>query len=1362
MVNVIRPIGDPRPYLQQGLKAAHAGDVAEARRCFQAALEIEPDNIVALLWLAWLAPSRRESLALFCRVLKLDPDNKRARAGIEWVHSHGETGAPPAGEVPARRRLAYAGPASAVAPISAPAAASPAARAAARRAIPRPSIIGRLAFLGRVFRRSLILLVTLAIILLLTLFGLIVAERGRERVPAEPLAAAAEAVTRAAAYVAGHPDTYRWQRQEVSAFGLVAGAFARSGGLLALSLALAGLVGIPLGVAAAYSRRGGSHSPILGLRPLRGLRGPPGGAPLVLLLSTLGVSTPSFLLAMLLGVLNIQAHLRLGVDALPPTGFGWDAHMIMPALVLAARPLAQIVQITYVTMSDILNQDYIRVAQAKGLRQPIVLMRHALRNALVPILTTLSTSLRLSLASLPVVEAFFLWPGVGLTLLQAIELGIAPLVADLIVALGLLFLLVNLALDMIYPALDPRLGESAQSISREAQLTWRERLADAADTLRARWGDLRRSLPGAGARQVTRKVLEGGKVLDGGSGYAAEPLPATAKPNRSNLWDNAMQLETAPASNGASTRRELRIAAANPTLLVGMLLVVTFFGLAVFGGRLAEASPYETHGVMTIDGEIGAPPFPPSGVFPWGADHLGRDVKALVLAGARQTLALALFATLARVLIGTLLGLVAGWWRDGRVDRLVTGAVGVWAAFPVTLFAIIVIQALDIQKGMSVFIVALCVVGWAEIAQFVRGQVIGIKPQLHIEAARAIGARAGHILGRHVLPLLLPSLLVLAVLEMGGVLMLLAELGFLNTFLGGGFKVQIAEIGRMEPVVAFYSDVPEWGALLANIRGWWRAYPWLAWYPGMFFFLAILAFNLWGEGLRRWLEQSRVNVSRLFNRYSLAGVAVVVFGLIWVLRSTAPLGVYSSQADQFDAQRALEDMRVLSSAEFEGRETGTPGARRAAEYVAGRMKEMGLQPAGQQDSFVHSFPCPRPHLAGVPRLEILDGEGNVLEAPAYREDFAEYVGLIPSYGEGEGPVVGLHVGPDTGPTQVAYLLADHGLNDKLVILRQAELERMSRGVAGILLVVDEPAAVQRKYLFLRRGLRDAARSQPPIMLITEELAERLLETAGSSLAEFDRIAGGLRPGEIATTGAGARLRASVAAEQTEDSLGEECYNVVGFIPGTGAQMQSETGRALNSQVIMVDAHYDGLGVGPDGTLYAGANDNASGVAAMLEMARVLKHGAQQPEKTVVFVASTGAERGENTNIRDLMNAKIGFDSLNVEVVLELNGLAAGDGKGLASGDGSSYRLVQLFQAAADRMGASTTTRGRGPHYDMYTAVIPGSRSESILPLYISWDGSDRLAHTPEDTMELIDPEKLEQAGQTTLLTLTVLSRETEY
>ena len=319
---------------------------------------------------------------------------------------------------------------------------------------------------------------------------------------------------------------------------------------------------------------------------------------------------------------------------------------------------------------------------------------------------------------------------------------------------------------------------------------------------------------------------------------------------------------------------------------------------------------------MTINGQVGVPPFSPSEVFPWGTDMIGRDIQALLLSGARRTLVLAALAVAARMALGGLLGMAAGWWRGSLFDRLVTASWTVWAAFPVTLFAMIVILALGIQQGMGVFVVGLCIVGWGEIAQYVRGKVVEVKAQPFMEGARIVGAGQIRMLWRHVLPNLANSLIVFTVLEMGAVMLLLAELGFLNIFVGGGFRVMIGEAGRMQPVIVHFSDVPEWSALLSNVRDWWRSYPWMGWYPGLFFFVAILTFNLWGEGLRQFLADTRFSINRLLSRTVVVGGTVAVVGVLWFMRSSSPASQYLPEAQDFDVQRAMGHVeraeRVLS------------------------------------------------------------------------------------------------------------------------------------------------------------------------------------------------------------------------------------------------------------------------------------------------------------------------------------------------------------------------------------------------------------------------------------------------------------------
>ena len=1154
-------------------------------------------------------------------------------------------------------------------------------------------------------RRVFNVLSTLLAIAYLTSWGLILAERGRERLPAQPVQAAWQALVRVWEYLANHPQTYYWHKDNIAAFQLVSETLRASAGLLLLALGVALLVGLPLGVAAALAKRKISSS-------------------IIMVISTLGISTPSFLFAMFLWVVNIWVHRTFDVTVLPSAGFGWDAHLIMPALVLAMRPLAQIAQVTYVSMRDVLKQDYIRTALSKGLSWRLVRNVHALPNILIPTLSTLGSSLRFSLASLPIVELFFDWPGVGSMLLDAIQQGNAMLVIDLILSLGLFFLFVNLVIEFSFPLIDARLRSEAGAGSKGDEGTFLGWLREAGNSLSSWLRDLR--------QRFTRRTS------------SLPPLPS--------------DLKLLPTEKNQPTMKRsrwlLRNFFSNPAFIFGSVLLIALLGLILIGENFATANPYQIHGVMMIEGEIGAPPYKPSSVFPWGTDHIGRDIQALVLAGGKRTLALAFFGMLARLLLGTTLGIFAGWQRDGWVDRLVTGAVGVWAAFPVTLFAMIIIQALGIQQGMWVFVVALSVVGWGEVAQFVRGQVIALKPQLFIESARSVGSRATQILGRHVIPNLVNSLIVLAALEMGGILMLLAELGYLNIFMGGGFRAMIGEAGRMVPIIATYSDVPEWSALIANVRKHWRSYPWMALYPGLAVFLSIIAFNLFGEGLRRFLDDTHANLSRLFNRYTLIMVSAIGIVIALVLQASTPLSVYRAEGLKFDEERVMRDIQTLSLLEMQGRETGTPGADLAALYIAIRLEEIGIVPAGESQTYFQHLNQPRIRLYEKPTLAILDEAGQTVEQFAYKNDFTEIARYGYSSGEAQAPVMGAAFGPVLDPTlSDGYGLSNSQAMDHILIVRAKDIEKVNtRPLKGVLAIADETYTMEHRDVYSYRLMPFEQRR--PYLLISPEVADNLLKTTGSSLAELDAARDKLEPGQLGLTNSGTQVSISLRPRGIENFQDEDYINVIGVIPGQGYLM------GVQEQVIVVSAYYDGLGTDLTGTVYPGANDNASGVAMMLELARLMKESAYQPDKTVLFVAWAGGERQEGLSIVNILNARPGASELTVETVIELSGVGYGTGEAINLGNDSSYRLVKLFQEVASRYNLTTTTRGRNPHHGMPLPTAFGGRD--AMTLSISWDGSNSLAHTPRDTFEIIDPEKLFDIGRTTYLTLLVLSRETEY
>lgn len=230
---------------------------------------------------------------------------------------------------------------------------------------------------------------------------------------------------------------------------VLADAYPKSLGLLAASLGIALALGILFGMFAAVKR----YSPL---------------SLLAFVVTLLGVSTPSFFAAVLIQVFAIQWYAATGSRLIPLGGFGWDEHLLMPALVLAARPVAQVARVTFVVLGEVLDQDYIRTARSKGLRERVVLSKHALRNAAVPVLTALGVSLRFSLSSLPIVEFVFAWPGVGYQLLRAIAAGDLALATGLSLVIGLSFMAVETLLELSYRIFDPRLGETQTRLAMGA------------------------------------------------------------------------------------------------------------------------------------------------------------------------------------------------------------------------------------------------------------------------------------------------------------------------------------------------------------------------------------------------------------------------------------------------------------------------------------------------------------------------------------------------------------------------------------------------------------------------------------------------------------------------------------------------------------------------------------------------------------------------------------------------------------------------------------------------------------------------------------------------------------------------------
>ncbi len=172
-------------------------------------------------------------------------------------------------------------------------------------------------------------------------------------------------------------------------------------------------------------------------------------------ISLLGISMPSFVVGILFVLLFAAGPV---FDWMPVSGYvdrGWE-HLILPMVTLGIRPLSIIARVTRSSMLEVLGQDYVRTARAKGLSPTTVVVKHALRNALNPIVTTVSTWFAALLAGTFFIEMIFNWPGIGLVAISAIEKLDYPMIQGVVLFTAVVFVLINLLVDLLYVFLDPK------------------------------------------------------------------------------------------------------------------------------------------------------------------------------------------------------------------------------------------------------------------------------------------------------------------------------------------------------------------------------------------------------------------------------------------------------------------------------------------------------------------------------------------------------------------------------------------------------------------------------------------------------------------------------------------------------------------------------------------------------------------------------------------------------------------------------------------------------------------------------------------------------------------------------------------
>jgi peptide/nickel transport system permease protein len=295
--------------------------------------------------------------------------------------------------------------------------------------------------------------------------------------------------------------------------------------------------------------------------------------------------------------------------------------------------------------------------------------------------------------------------------------------------------------------------------------------------------------------------------------------PATPAPTSWRAW---------LSSEAPTSRRQARLGRwyaswlalrGNPLALIGLAIVLGIVIIAATAPWLTDRSPYAQ---MLTDRLL-----PPSEDHWFGTDELGRDIYARILYGSRITLSIVFLVSIIVLPVGLIVGTVAGY-VGGLLETALMRVTDIFLAFPRLIMALAFVAALG--PGIENAIIAISLTAWPPYARLARAETLTIRRSEYVMAAKLQGASSLRIIASHIMPLCLPSVIVRLTLDMAGVILIAAGLGFLG-------------LGTQPPA-------PEWGLMVSKGRDFVLDQWWVAAMPGLAIFIVSLGFNLLGDGLR--------------------------------------------------------------------------------------------------------------------------------------------------------------------------------------------------------------------------------------------------------------------------------------------------------------------------------------------------------------------------------------------------------------------------------------------------------------------------------------------------------------------------------
>ena len=546
-------------------------------------------------------------------------------------------------------------------------------------------------------------------------------------------------------------------------------------------------------------------------------------------------------------------------------------HMILPATVLAYSSMATIIRLMRGNMLDVLGQDYIRTAKSKGLSENQITYKHGAPNAMIPTVTLLGMGFAGLINGSVLTETIFTWPGLGAWAITAMRsLDVSAILAYTLFS-AFLYIIANLVVDILYAFLDPRVELSGHSSLAEIVIVSLSILLLITTYFSVDYAVVLGmlillslilfSLYSLGVRYLSNPEDFWLVPLSLGtlfvvwsilSGFFVTVLLISALSYLGYLIYNWNDMKDSITPKIDEFKRTLYQIRKNPLTMLGLFLVISLVSVAFFAPWLAPPSESQRDPMRMEEHFSFNQPrnFQPPCYFSCTADSgevdgyilgstdRGYDIYYGIVWGSRTSLDVAVKVVFTGTFIAVVIGAVSGYY-GGRVDDIVMRITDVFIAIPGLVLALAIIAVTE-DTSIEMLMYALIIVGWPGFTRIIRAEALRIRKLPYIEAAKASGASDFRIIFKHVIPNCITSVIVIATMDMGGIVLSLAALGFLG--FGGG--PDLAEWGKL---VSFGQD----NILLGQ---WWSFF-----FPGLVIALWALGFYLLGDGIRDILDPKQRN-----------------------------------------------------------------------------------------------------------------------------------------------------------------------------------------------------------------------------------------------------------------------------------------------------------------------------------------------------------------------------------------------------------------------------------------------------------------------------------------------------------------------